>query len=273
MNLEDHVGDIIRKARAMAGKSVAATADAAGITQNELALLESSGIIPKDFHIINLAIMLGLSPQKLAGVAGGWQPSAVDLRRWGGLRIFTTRDTNLSVNCFLVWDPASSGAALFDTGLDGSPVLDHLTSAGLELRHVFITHSHWDHIEALPQIRAAFPLAQIHSGSARAPDSQRNQPGQIISLGNLRITYRATPGHAVDGVTYLVDNWSNFAPMVAMVGDAIFAGSIGRGNDSWDLARQKVREEILSLPTETLICPGHGPLTTVREEIACNPFF
>ena len=60
---------------------------------------------------------------------------------------------------------------------------------------------------------------------------------------------------------------------MAMVGDAIFAGSMGRGNQSWDLAKDKVRENIFSLPPETLICPGHGPLTTVADEKANNPFF
>jgi glyoxylase-like metal-dependent hydrolase (beta-lactamase superfamily II) len=60
---------------------------------------------------------------------------------------------------------------------------------------------------------------------------------------------------------------------VAVVGDAIFAGSIGRGNQSWELARQKVSEQIFTLPPATLICPGHGPLTTVGEEKANNPFF
>jgi glyoxylase-like metal-dependent hydrolase (beta-lactamase superfamily II) len=60
---------------------------------------------------------------------------------------------------------------------------------------------------------------------------------------------------------------------VAIVGDAIFAGSIGRGNQSWDLAKEKVRGNIFSLPAETLICPGHGPLTTVEQEKSNNPFF
>jgi glyoxylase-like metal-dependent hydrolase (beta-lactamase superfamily II) len=58
-----------------------------------------------------------------------------------------------------------------------------------------------------------------------------------------------------------------------MVGDAVFAGSIGHGNQSWELARQKVTDQIFSLPPDTLICPGHGPLTTVGEEKAHNPFF
>jgi glyoxylase-like metal-dependent hydrolase (beta-lactamase superfamily II) len=58
-----------------------------------------------------------------------------------------------------------------------------------------------------------------------------------------------------------------------VVGDTIFAGSMGRGNQSWELAKQAVKEQILSLPSDTLLCPGHGPLTTVAEEKAHNPFF
>jgi len=60
---------------------------------------------------------------------------------------------------------------------------------------------------------------------------------------------------------------------VAIAGDAIFAGSMGNGNGQWDLAKQKVREQILSLPEDTLICAGHGPVTTVGEEKKHNPFF
>jgi glyoxylase-like metal-dependent hydrolase (beta-lactamase superfamily II) len=89
----------------------------------------------------------------------------------------------------------------------------------------------------------------------------------------LRISHRDTPGHAEDGVTYIVGTWPEDAPHVAIVGDAIFSGSMGRGNQSWELAKQKVREQILSLPADTLICPGHGPLTTVAQEKAHNPFF
>ena len=74
--------------------------------------------------------------------------------------------------------------------------------------------------------------------------------------------------------TYIgVGNWPEDAAHVAIVGDAIFAGSIGTGFQSWDLAKQKVKEQIFSLPPDTLICPGHGPLTTVGEEKANNPFF
>jgi glyoxylase-like metal-dependent hydrolase (beta-lactamase superfamily II) len=87
------------------------------------------------------------------------------------------------------------------------------------------------------------------------------------------VTYRETPGHSEDSVTYLIGNWQEDAPHIAVVGDALFAGSMGRGNVSWEVARQKVRDQILSLPPETLICPGHGPLTTVAQEKEHNPFF
>jgi len=141
------------------------------------------------------------------------------------------------------------------------------------LQHIFITHSHYDHVEALGPIRSRFPHARVHSSSPHAPLNQRNRPEDFIGVGSLRISNRDTPGHAEDGVTYVVGNWPEDAPSVAVVGDAIFAGSMGKAGSAFELARRKVRDQILSLPGETLICPGHGPLTTVAEEQAHNPFF
>jgi hydroxyacylglutathione hydrolase len=136
-----------------------------------------------------------------------------------------------------------------------------------------VTHGHEDHVAALGTIREHFPKVILHSSSKDAPVNQRNRPNDFIHLGSLRITHRDTPGHAEDGATYVVGNWPEDAPAVAIVGDALFAGSIGRGFQSWGLAKQKIREQIFSLPPDTLICPGHGPLTTVGEEKAHNPFF
>ena len=273
MNLEDHLGDIIRKARTMSEVSIAAAAGAAGISEAELSALETSGQPPEKINFGALGGIVGLNPARLEGIARGWLPAQKDLGRWRELRVFTTAGDGLTVNCYLVWDEVTRDAALFDTGLDAKPILDCITQNQLLLRHVFITHSHYDHVEALPGIRAAWPKARVHSSARSAPVDQRNKPSEIVHLGGLRITHRETPGHAEDGVTYLVGNWQEDAPHVAFVGDAIFAGSIGRGNQSWDLAKQKVREQILSLPPETLICPGHGPLTTVAEEKEHNPFF
>lgn len=273
MNLEDHLGDIIRKARAMGGVPAAAAAKAAGLTEAELDELERTGKVDRRPELTALAGMIGLHVDKLGEIANGWLPRQQDLSRWRELRVFTTTGEGMSVNSYLVWDEVTRDAALFDTGFDATPVFECVEKNQLLLRHLFLTHSHFDHVQALPQIRAAFPKLRVHTSSKNAPVDQRNKSSEIVHLGGLRITHRDTPGHAEDGVTYMVGNWQEDAPHVAFVGDAIFAGSIGRGNQSWDLAKQKVREQILSLPSETLICPGHGPLTTVAEEKSHNPFF
>jgi glyoxylase-like metal-dependent hydrolase (beta-lactamase superfamily II) len=273
MNLEDHLGDIIRKARIMSDVSGARAAGAAGVSEAELSALEASGILAKQINYAALGKIIGLNPQKLETISKGWLPARIDLSMWHELRPFTTTSEDLSVNCYLLWDEVTRDAALFDTGLDARPVLDCIAAEQLLLRHIFITHSHYDHVEALPKFREVFPKVRLHSGSKSAPVDQRNKVAEIIHLGGLRVTHRETPGHADDGVTYLVGNWQEDAPSIAIVGDALFAGSMGNGNGAWDLARQKVREQILSLPPETLICPGHGPLTTVGEEREHNPFF
>ena len=273
MKLEDHIGDIVSKARLMTRVTAAAAAKAAGLSEVEYATVETSGQFPPKTNFAALGSLLDLNPKKLEGIAQGWLPAPVDLGLWHEVRVFTTFEDDMSVNCYLIWDEVNLEAALFDTGLDAQPVLDCIAENQLQLRHIFITHSHFDHVQALPQIREAWPKARVHTSSKNAPVDQRNKPSEIIHLGGLRVTYRETPGHAEDGVTYVVGNWQEDAPHVAIVGDAIFAGSMGRGNDSWELARQKVREQILTLPADTLLCPGHGPLTTVAGEKAHNPFF
>jgi hydroxyacylglutathione hydrolase len=273
MNLEDHAGDITRKARAMSNVTAEAAASAAGFSPAELAALEQSGEITKRPNFAALANLIGLNPTKLEGIANDWRPAEKDLSIWRELRPFTTAAQNITVNCYLIWDEVSREAALFDTGWDAQPILKTIEENQLVLRHVFITHAHDDHIAALSGVREKFPKVRLHSSSKNAPVDQRNRANDFIHLGSLRITNRPTPGHAEEGTTYVIGTWPEDAPHVAIVGDAIFAGSIGTGNQSWDLARQKVREQIFSLPPETLICPGHGPLTTVAEEKAYNPFF
>lgn len=273
MNLEDHLGDVIRKARMMKGVAPAAAAQAAGLTESEFAALESSGRSPRRPNYAALGALLELDAAKLEALAAGWHPQPKDLSRWRELRLFSTSAEGITVNAYLIWDEATREAAIFDTGWDAAPLLRTIEENGLQLRHVFLTHTHTDHVAALEPIRRAHPRVRLHSSSRHAPLDQRNKPGEIIPLGGLRITHRDTPGHAEDGVTYIVGNWQEDAPHVAFVGDAIFAGSMGGAPQHGALAKQKIREQILSLPPETLLCPGHGPLTTVAEERAHNPFF
>jgi glyoxylase-like metal-dependent hydrolase (beta-lactamase superfamily II) len=273
VNLEDHLGDIVRKGRLMSGTSSAVAAAAAGLTEAELATLEATGAGARQPNYAALAGAVGLNAVKLQHIADGWQPTPKDLSRWRHLRVFTTAGEGLTVNSYLVWDDVTRAAALFDTGFDAKLILDAVATERLELQHIFITHSHHDHIAVLGELRSAVAGVNVHTNTKSAPPAQRLKAGERFCVGKLEIAFRETPGHAPDGVTYLVGDWPDEAPPVAIVGDALFAGSMGRGNQSWEVARQKVREHILTLPPATLLCPGHGPLTTVAEEREHNPFF
>lgn len=273
MNLEDHLGDIIRKARKAAGVSADAAARAAGLTEPELAALEESGQTSKPLNFAALAGLLGLSASKLEGIAKGWLPSEKDLSPWRELRVITTTHNGITVNCYLVWDEVSLDAALFDTGWDAAPVIKLVEENGLQLKHLFLTHSHEDHIAAMAALREKFPKLLVHSNSKTAPPQNRNRANDFTHLGSLRITNREAPGHAEDGVIYIVGTWPEDGPHVAIIGDTIFAGSLATGFISWDALKQNVREKIFTLPADTLLCAGHGPLTTVAEEKAHNPFF
>jgi glyoxylase-like metal-dependent hydrolase (beta-lactamase superfamily II) len=273
MNLEDHSGDILRKGRAASQVDAAVAARAAGLGLADYGALEETGVVSGPLNFTALGAAIGLDGAKLERIAKGWMPETPDLGQWRELRQITTEAEGMAVHCYLAWDEVSREAALFDTGWDAAPVLQLIEENGLEPRHLFLTHLHHDHVGGMAAIRAKFPKLHLHTNSRSAPAQQRNRANDFLHLGSLRLTNRDTPGHAEEGVTYIIGNWPDDAPHVAIVGDAIFAGSIGRGNQSWDLARQKVREQILSLPPATLICPGHGPLTTVGEERDNNPFF
>jgi glyoxylase-like metal-dependent hydrolase (beta-lactamase superfamily II) len=273
VTLEDHLGDIIRKGRQAGGVAADAAARAAGLSETDFNALEETGLVsaPVNFQVLGQA--LGLNGSKLERLAQGWRPAPADLSQWRELRQITTTSYGLAVHCYLAWDEGSREAALFDTGWDAAPIFQLIEENGLTLRHLFLTHMHEDHVAVLGEVRAKFPKTHLHTSAKSAPPQHRNRANDFVHLGSLRLTNRDTPGHTEDGVTYIVGTWPEDAPHVALVGDAIFAGSIGGANPSWDLARQKVREQIFTLPAETLLCPGHGPLTTVAEEKANNPFF
>src|SRR5438132_10491432 len=164
MNLEDHLGDIIRKARAMSNVSAGEAAKAAGLTEAELAALEESGATDKKPNFQALASLIGLNGAKLESIANGWTPAEKDLSTWKEFRTFTTAGGGITVNAYLIWDEASREAALFDTGWDPQPALNVVAENQLQLRHLFITHSHEDHIAGVESVQKQFPKVKLHSG-------------------------------------------------------------------------------------------------------------
>ena len=272
MPLEDHIGDICRKARLQTKTTTSEAASCAGLSEVQLHEWETEGEIDNAVDITNLTGRLDLDVEKAAAVAGGWEPGPVDLALWSELRMVTTAE-GFEVNSFMAWDPASRVAAIFDTGWFADELFAVAGENNLSVEHLFITHMHGDHVAAMGAVRQRWPEIQLHANNEGAPERSRVQPGMAVGVGAMAVIARLTPGHAVDGVTFVIEGWPGEAPAVAVVGDAIFAGSMGKDFQTPELARAKVREEILTLPPTTLICPGHGPLTTVGEERAHNPFF
>ena len=107
-----------------------------------------------------------------------------------------------------------------------------MASNELQLRHLFITHGHPDHVACLGALREKFPKAILHMDAKDALPQHKNRRNDCIHVGSLRVTNRPTPGHADDGVTYIIGNFPEDAPHVAVVGDAMFAGSAG-GVEGW----------------------------------------
>jgi hydroxyacylglutathione hydrolase len=273
MALEDHAGDVVNKARRMKGLEMAETAAAAGWTEAELAAFADAGTYTTVPAWSALGRLLDLDAVKLEAVANGWGPAPVDLSPWRQFRQFTTTGPTMDVHAYLVWDEATREAAIFDTGFTPEPIFAQVEAEGLQPRFLFITHMHGDHVAGLEAIRARYPAIELRTDADSAPARCRNDRAEAVRLGALSIANRDTPGHAPDGATYVIEGFPAEAPPVAVVGDAIFAGSMGGAPTAGALARRKVREQILTLPEMTLICPGHGPLTTVGEERAHNPFF
>lgn len=245
----------------------------AGINADSLAQFESEGTKPSEAHWESLCQGLQLNFNKFKSILDGWTPRHVPVDSLVQLRQIMTDDGGMEVNAYLVWDTNSREAALFDTGWNPSPIEQCIKEAGLDLKHLFITHQHHDHIAAMTPLRKVYPEIQLWAQGQGVPKQNRVSEGQRFSLGTLNIEARLTPGHAPDGVTYVIDGLSGDFPRAAIVGDAIFAGSMGGAPVHFELAKTKIREAILSLPHPTLICPGHGHLTTLEEELSHNPFF
>jgi glyoxylase-like metal-dependent hydrolase (beta-lactamase superfamily II) len=272
MSLEDHIGDVCRKARLQTETPIAEAASMAGLTEAQLKEWETEGKIQATVNVPALAERLGLDAAKAVRVAKGWEPQGVDISRWSELRVVTTAE-GFEVNSFMAWDVGTRVAAIFDTGWFADDLFRIAEENELKVQHLFITHMHGDHVAAIGEVRKQWPEIELHSNNSGAPERSRVVPGEAVAVGGLSVTARLTPGHAEDGVTFVIESWPDNAPSVAVVGDAIFAGSMGKDFNTPELARAKVRDEILTLPGDTLICPGHGPLTTVAEEQSNNPFF
>jgi glyoxylase-like metal-dependent hydrolase (beta-lactamase superfamily II) len=146
---------------------------------------------------------------------------------------------------------------------------------------ILLTHAHPDHVADLPRLREETGAQIFAPAREPVPGAENIDEGKHFSLGKsarrtdssrgeIDIEARLTWGHSPGGITFVC---TGLARPIAIVGDSLFAGSMGGGSVSYKDAVQNNLEKILTLPDETIICPGHGPMTSVGEEKRHNPFF
>lgn len=265
--MEDNVGDIILKACQIRKKLPQEATVASGLDMNEFNNLLRTGKVDKEINYDALGRLLGIATDKLKIIANGWHPAPVDLSKWKINQFLSTE--GFSVNCYLLWDE-NDNAVLFDTGFDYDEIEKFLRNRRLNLKSLFITHNHHDHCKLVPQFRKNYPQVICYN----AEDGISIRDGETIPHGGLNIKAVHVPSHTSDSFAFLVSGFANNLPDVIFVGDIIFAGSVGRITHAEpENALRMIKDKILSLPSQTVICPGHGFVTTVGEELRNNPFF
>lgn len=264
--LEDFFNDIVGKAMRGLGLADSAVAEKSGVSAADVQSLRE-GTWNAD-TARKIAPVLGLGADALVGSGEKtYRPADVSVP---GLAQFNTPYEDMTVNSYLAWDAASKEAVAFDTGADATGMLDTLAQHGLKLKLILLTHTHGDHILELDRLREKTGAPAFVGEREPIEGAESFAAGRTWSVGGLMIESRLTWGHSKGGITYVARGLSQ---PVAIVGDAVFAGSMGGGGVSYDDALATNRAQIFTLSDDTVICPGHGPLTTVGEERRHNPFF
>ena len=187
----------------------------------------------------------------------------------------------IGTNCYFLEDEQTNQAAVIDPGDEAGRILAALEEDGVEVKYILLTHGHYDHTTAVPELHKALPQAEIYihpadangAGSQLFPlagqvkDLKQYDEGDTLTLGGLTIQVFHTPGHSPGSVTLQVGD-------VLFTGDTLFAGSCGRTD-----LRGGSYEEIMAslkrlgkLEGDFHVCPGHDVTSTLERERRINPF-
>lgn len=264
--LEDNFADVIGKAQRGLGLSDNDLAEKARLSFQKVRSLRHGEF--DELALMRVAGVLGLAARPLCELATGeWRPEKVEM---DGLAQISTHYHDTLVNSYLVWSPSSKEAIAFDTGADSQPMLDLVGKNKLTVKMILLTHAHPDHVADLDGLKKKTGAPVYISSREAADGATPIEEGKDFRVGKLHITSRLTWGHSRGGMTFVVEGLKH---RVAVVGDSLFAGSMGGGSISYEDALRNNIEKILSLSDDTILCPGHGPMTTVGEEKLHNPFF
>lgn len=273
-SLEDDLGDVLEKALRQAGLGEGEAARRAGVAESRLRdAIDYRSELRWD-ELGRLARVLGLNEVGLCAVGSGRYPRPSVEGLPFDVEVLAMSHGIGVVNAFLVAEKGSRSGVLFDTGSGISALGAVWPDAITELSAVFLTHVETEHTGALCAVMARFGAAAafIPEG-ASAPCGQPAPEGMKWEVGDLRVDVYSTPGHAAAHNSYLVRRASALDERALLVaGDLIFAGSAGGAYFCHHRLRANLRRVLEAVPPCTVIAPGHGPMTTVENELRFNPF-
>lgn len=272
--LEDELGDVLEKGLAHAKLTPEALGARAGVTAERIrdAIDYRYDFAPEELD--RLAVALGLHAPGLRALAENRYP----LPRIQGLAfcLHALRSPHGlgTANAYVVSDCRSGAGVLFDTGPDPARLRRMWPAGVAQVAGVFLTHDETEHTGGLAEVRRLFgPVPVFGPVGARVAGSTGIGDGARMASASYLIETLATPGHAEAHNAYLVraPGAAHSIP-VLFGGDLLFAGSVGGAYFCRRRLREQVARVLRDLPPETVVAPGHGPLTTIGHEREHNPF-
>ncbi|MEJ2750800.1 MAG: MBL fold metallo-hydrolase [Anaerolineae bacterium] len=196
----------------------------------------------------------------------------------------------LQTNCYLLACRVTQQMAVIDPSWNGRAIAQAAADKGCTISHILLTHSHFDHVGGLAELKDAVnapiyihpdAVSMLEQANLSARFFQMSIPdpppademlaeGQLLQIGSLKVHVLFTPGHAPGHVSFHLPEHK-----VLFDGDVLFQGSIGRtdlpGGDT-NLLMRTIWDKLMVLPDETQVLSGHGPATTIGAERQHNPF-
>lgn len=190
-------------------------------------------------------------------------------------------------NCYIVGDENTKKGFIIDPSGKPDGIIELVKELGLNIEFIILTHGHGDHFTGAYKVKEELniPLyvhgedeSLVKGGTKDLIPILRNMTlvdvdgnvseGDVFNVGDLKVEILETPGHTIGGICIKIDN-------VLFSGDSLFFRSIGRcdlGRASQEMLINSIKTKILTLEEDTIIYPGHGPSTTVKDEKELNPF-
>jgi len=208
------------------------------------------------------------------------------------IQVHTIVSMPFEENTYIVRVPQRHDALVIDPGLEPNLILDFLREQDLQPAAILNTHGHADHIAGNQPLKDAYPEAPLLIGRAEEallsdpyanmsapfgfaivspPADRLVREGDVLDLAGLTLEVFEIPGHSAGHVVFLCRG----EPSVVFGGDVLFRGSVGRTDfpgGSFERLAEGITQKLFTLPDDTLVYPGHGPVTTVGHEKRTNPF-